>query len=138
MRNEIRLSRNADELRAELERVRAQADEDRISAHDLAIQFETRRSSKDSASQGLARMQSQLNHFRSREQEILRNQLEQSQAPLETNKAELERQLQIRVDVETELADSRRRVEIVENELREFDQRRECVSINRSRNPELQ
>jgi len=121
-------------LREELERVRAQADVDRISAHDLAIQFETRRSSKDSASQGLARMQSQLNHFRSREQEI-RNQLEQSQAPLDTNKAELERQLQVRVDVEVELNDSRRRVEKVENELREFDQERMRIdqSVEESR-----
>ena len=111
------------ELRAELERVRAQADEDRIAAHDLAIQFETRRSSKDSAAQGLERMQSQLAHFRSREQEI-RTQLEQSQAPLEANKAELERQLQVRVDVENELAESRRRVERIEDGLRELDQNR--------------
>lgn len=111
------------ELRAELDRVRAQADQDRIAAHDLAIQFETRRSSKDSAAQGLERMQSQLTHFRTRENEI-RTQLDQSKAPLEANKAELERQLQIRVDVENELAEARRRVEKIEDELREFDQNR--------------
>ena len=111
------------ELRSELERVRAQADEDRIAAHDLAIQFETRRSSKNSASQGLERMQSQLTHFRNREQEI-RNQLQQSQAPMEANKAALEKQLQIRVEVETELADARRRVEKLEDDLRELDQNR--------------
>ena len=57
-----------DELRTELNRAREQADQDRIAAHDLAIQFETRRSSKESAAQGLERMQSQLRHFRSREQ----------------------------------------------------------------------
>jgi chromosome segregation protein len=111
------------ELRAELNRVRAQADEDRIAAHDLAIQFETRRSSKESAAQSLERMQSQLAHFRTREQEI-RQQLEMSQAPLADNKQELERQLEIRVTVEEELADARRKVEAVENELRELDQDR--------------
>ncbi len=111
------------ELRAELERVRAQADEDRIAAHDLAIQFETRRSSKESAAQSLARMQSQLGHFRSREHEI-RHQLEQSESPLEANKSELEKLLRVRVEVENELADSRRLVEDVENNLRELDQAR--------------
>jgi len=115
-------SQRAD-LRAELERVRAQAEEDRIAAHDLAIQFETRRSSKDSAAQGLQRMQSQLNHFQSREQEI-RAQLEQSKEPLENNKADLERQLTVHVEIETELADARRRVENIENDLRELDQTR--------------
>ena len=111
------------ELRQELERVRAQADEDRAAAHDLAIQFETRRSSKDSAAQGLARMQSQLTHFKTREQEI-RQQLENSLSPLADNKAELARQLEIRVKVEEELAEARKHVEIVENELRELDQDR--------------
>jgi chromosome segregation protein len=112
-----------DELRGELERVRVQAEEDRISAHDLAIQFETRRSSKESAAHSLTRMQSQLRHFRHREQEI-RSQLERSEAPLEANKVELERQLQVRIEVEDELAEARRRVEAVESELRELDQGR--------------
>ena len=111
------------ELRAELERVRSQADEDRIAAHDLAIQFETRRSSKVSAAQGLERMQRQLDHFRNRENEI-RRQLEQSKTPLAENKKELERQLQIRIEVEDELAEARRNVESVESELRELDQTR--------------
>ena len=119
----VALESQRSELRSELDRVREQADEDRISAHDLAIQFETRRSSKDSAAQSLERMQSQLNHFRRREQEI-RVQLEQSEAPLGANKAELEKQLQIRIDVEAELAESRRKVENIESELRELDQSR--------------
>lgn len=117
------LDAQREELRAELARVRAQADEDRIGAHDLAIQFETRRSSKESAAQSLARMQSQLSHFGNREKEI-REQLGLGSAPLENNKVELEKQLQIRVSVETELADARRLVETVEHRLRELDQSR--------------
>jgi chromosome segregation protein len=117
------LETQRDELRAELNRAREQADQDRIAAHDLAIQFETRRSSKESAAQGLERMQAQLEHFRNREREI-QEQLGSSQTPLKDNKARLEEQLQVRIQVEDELADSRRKVESVENELRELDQSR--------------
>jgi chromosome segregation protein len=117
------LERQRGELKRELERVREQADQDRIAAHDLAIQFETRRSSKESAAQSLERMQSQLTHFSVREQEI-QQQLEQSEAPLANNKTELERLLEVRIEVEDELAEARRRVETVEHELRELDQAR--------------
>jgi len=110
-----------DVLLQELNRVRVQSEEDRVAAHDLTIQFETRRSSKESAAQSLERMQTQLAHFREREQEI-RRQLQQSEAPLQGKKAELERLLQIRVDVEDELAEARRCVEALESELRELDQ----------------
>ncbi|MGH8193048.1 MAG: chromosome segregation protein SMC [Woeseiaceae bacterium] len=117
------LERQREELRAELQRVRQQAEQDRQAAHDIAIQFETRRSSKDSAAQSLERMQSQLKHFGSREQEI-QGQLEQSEAPLAANKEKLEQQLAVRLEVETELNAARRQVEQLENELRELDQNR--------------
>jgi chromosome segregation protein len=68
-------------------------------------------------------MQSQLTHFSVREQEI-QQQLEQSEAPLANNKTELERLLEVRIEVEDELAEARRRVETVEHELRELDQAR--------------
>ena len=48
------------ELREELERVRARAREDRDAVQKIRIQFESRRSSKESAAQNLQRMQSQL------------------------------------------------------------------------------
>ncbi len=111
------------ELRGELERVRAQAHEDREAVQKIRIQFESRRSSKESAAQNLQRMQSQLGQFQAREQEI-REQLEQRRAPLERNKTLLEEQLQQRVHVEQELAAARRQVEEVDNELRALDQDR--------------
>jgi chromosome segregation protein len=111
------------ELRAELDRVRAQAHEDRQIVQDITIQFESRRSSKESAAQNLERMQSQLTQFQSREREI-REQLELSQAPLAENKKVLEEQLNKRVFVEQELGSARKLVEGVENELRELDQSR--------------
>ena len=112
-----------EELRAELVRVREQAREDRQSAQEMAIQFETRRSSKDSAAQSLERMQSQLEQFRSRENEIS-EQLEQGKEPVKENKDKLELQLGARVALEAELNDARRRVEQVENDLRDLDQTR--------------
>jgi chromosome segregation protein len=111
------------ELREELERVRTQAREDREAVQKIRIQFESRRSSKESAAQNLQRMQSQLRQFQTREQEI-REQLEQRKAPLGEQKARLEEQLQRRVEVEQELASARRLVEDVDNELRELDQGR--------------
>jgi len=122
------LESQREELRAELHRVRVQADEDRMQAHDLAIQFETRRSSKDSAAQSLARMESQRRHFGNREQEI-RQQLQQSEAPLESNKKQLEILLGTRVTVESELGESRRRVEEVEGLLRDLDQSRMSATL---------
>ena len=121
------LESQREDLKAELARVRAQADEDRIQAQDLTVQFETRRSSKDSAAQSLARMESQLEHFGNREKEI-RQQLEQSEAPLESNKEELDKLLKSRVAIESELAAARKRVEEVESLLRELDQNRVIAS----------
>jgi chromosome segregation protein len=117
------LESQREELRAEIERVREQAHQDRQSAQDMAIQFETRRSSKDSAAQNLERMQSQLTQFSDRESEISR-QLEQSEEPLDDNKRSLASQLDVRVLLETELGESRRRVEQVEHDLRDLDQTR--------------
>ena len=64
------LESRRDELRSELERVRSQAEQDRQAVQNIAIQFESRRSSKESAAQNLERMQKQLAQFQSREAEI--------------------------------------------------------------------
>ncbi|MFQ6005159.1 MAG: chromosome segregation protein SMC [Woeseia sp.] len=114
------LDSQREQLRAEMRRVREQADQDRRAAQEIAIQFEGRRSTKDSAAQNLARMQSQLEQFKTREQEI-QQQLEQSEAPLADNKIKLDEQLKVRIAVEEELAEARRRVEDVEHNLRELD-----------------
>jgi len=118
-----------EELRAELQRVRLQADEDRQSVQNIAIRFESRRTSKESAAQNLERMKSQLAQFRTRETEI-RDQLENSQSPMSGNKDELAKQLENRLNVEQELASARQIVEKVETELRELDQLR--IQIDQS------
>lgn len=120
------LEARRDELRADLQRVREQAHEDRQTVQNITIQFESRRTSKESAAQNLARMRSQLEQFESREVEI-REQLEQRQAPLADSKKMLEQQLASRVAIEEELAVARRLVEEVEGNLRELDQNRMVV-----------
>ena len=112
------LETRRDELRDELRRVREQAHEDRQTVQNITIQFESRRTSKESAAQNLERMKSQLSQFESREQ------LEERQAPLAENKQALEDQLANRIHVEAELAAARKLVEEVEAGLRELDQQR--------------
>jgi chromosome segregation protein len=117
------LQSRREELRADLKRVREQAQEDRQTVQNITIQFESRRTSKESAAQNLDRMQSQLRQFEGREVEI-REQLEQRQTPLAENKKALEEQLANRISVEEELSAARHLVEQVEAELRELDQSR--------------
>ena len=112
-----------EELRADLKRVREQALEDRQIVQNITIQFESRRTSKESAALNLDRMQSQLRQFDNREAEI-REQLEQQQTPLADNKKSLEAQLANRITVEEELGSARHLVEQVESGLRELDQSR--------------
>ena len=117
------LTAQRDELRAELERVRQRANEDRRTVQDMTIQFESRRSSKESAAENLKRMQTQLAQFQAREREI-REQLDASAAPLEESREKLETQLASRLGIEEELKTARREVESVEAELRGLDQER--------------
>ncbi len=117
------LDRQRVDLRNEFDRVRERAQQDRLAAQQMAIQFETRRSSKESAAQNLQRMQSQLKHFGDRENDI-RHQLATSEQPLEESKQMLAGQLEVRVGLETELNDARKRVEEVEHDLRDLDQTR--------------
>jgi chromosome segregation protein len=121
--NRETLELQREELRTELKRVRAQSDQDRQTTQAMIIQFESRRSTKESAAQNLARMQSQLQQFRSRETEI-RGQLEQNESPLGDSKTELDKELKIRITVEEGLAEVRRQLEDVEHSLRELDRER--------------
>ncbi len=117
------LERQREELKVEFERVRVQADEDRKTVQSIAIQFESRRSSRDSAEQNLSRMKVQLAQFRAREQEI-REQLESGDTPMTDDKERLASLLEQRIEIEEELAGARGKVEKAETELRGLDQSR--------------
>ncbi|NNC77742.1 MAG: chromosome segregation protein SMC [Woeseiaceae bacterium] len=117
------LDARRDELRIEFDRVKKQAEEDRLAVQNIAIQFESRRSSKESAAQNLERMQRQLAQFQGRENEI-REQLKLSETPMGDSKQRLEEQLAARISVEEELGAARRLVDEVDASLRDFDQQR--------------
>ena len=112
-----------EDLRNELTRVRRQTEEDRHAVQSIAIQFESRRSSKDSAALNLARMQRQLEQFHSREQAI-RQQLDLSETPIADNRLRLDEQLAHRVRVEEDLTTARRRADDIDARLRELDELR--------------
>ncbi len=117
------LEARRDELKAELDRVRTQAQQDRQAVQDMTIQFESRRSSKESAAQNLERMQAQLAQFQVREKDI-REQLAASETPLAGSKTRLEELLSTRIGIEDELGEARQHVEAIESDLRDRDQTR--------------
>ncbi|MAD91256.1 MAG: chromosome segregation protein SMC, partial [Gammaproteobacteria bacterium] len=123
-------------LLQELKRVREQADEDRNNVQDIAIQFESRKSSKQSVTSNLERMKSQLDQLQKRKFEI-QDQLNLSQSPLSCNKSDLKKLLNNRLKIESELANSRKLVEEAENKFRNLDQSRlqidQTVELSRSK-----
>ena len=124
------------ELEAELARVSAQAAEDREARQAVQIQFESRRSSRESASQSLERMRRQLGQFESREK-ALQAQIQSAEQPLADRAAELEGQLEERVNVERSLGQARRALEEVDDALRRLDEERSTAESGVARQREL-
>jgi chromosome segregation protein len=115
---EMRARREA--LQVEFESAKRKAEQDREHAREVQIRVESRRSSKQSASQNLERMQSQLGRFSSRKKQLTL-QLTEGEAPLESQEKELSVKLEERSAVETGLKDARRRLGEVDEKLRELN-----------------
>ncbi|MEL6870377.1 MAG: chromosome segregation protein SMC [Pseudomonadota bacterium] len=118
-----RLESQRAELRADLERVRQQSAEDRGAAQELALKFESGRSSRESAEQSLQRMNRQLQQFQQR-QNALQADIDKAAEPVGEMKRTLATQLEQRVTVEQRLAEARSRVENVEQQLRQLELQR--------------
>ncbi len=118
-----RLESQREQLRADLTRVREQAEQDRGAARDMAIRYESRRSSRESAEQSLTRMQRQLEQYEQRKSS-LESDMSKAEAPVAGMRESLESQLRERVDVESSMANARQRVENIESQLRAFEQQR--------------
>jgi len=119
----VELEQQRDELRQNLSYKRSQAQADRDGAQDVAIKVESKRSALSSISNGLERLQHQLEQTAVRRDELTR-QLAESEAPLEELAAKLEEFLQQRVEVEQELSAARETLEGAEGRMRMLDQRR--------------
>ncbi len=114
------------ERREQQERVaaaRASAEQHRDAAQAIAIKVESRRSSKESASAALIRVQGQLGHLTKRQQE-LRVELEAASAPLRTEEETLVAKLDERLLVEADLGQARQAMDEIDTKLRETEQQR--------------
>ncbi|HEX2667271.1 MAG TPA: chromosome segregation protein SMC [Gammaproteobacteria bacterium] len=112
-----------DALRAKLDGERQKAARERDAAHEAALKLEARRSQKASTEQGMVRMQSQVAQLDQRRTELKRS-TEEALQPMHVQEQELKGMLDKRTRVDAELAEARRAVETVAEQMRQLDQAR--------------
>ena len=109
------------ELQSKFESCREIAKKGQTACQEIAIKVESRRSSRESASANLSRMEVQLRGFRDRV-DVLEEQLHGGDKPVAENRQRLSELLENRITVEKELAEARKRLEEIEQSLREHKQ----------------
>jgi len=119
---EALLSRR-DAIRAGLDDARQKARHDKDLAHQLQMRAASLNTQIDSIKLNIARLQEQAETLNER-RELLAESLSENRDPAEENSLELESALAKRINVEQELAESRRALEAVEHELRQAEQLR--------------
>ncbi len=102
---------------------RAKAEEHREVAQAIAIKVESRRSSKESASAALLRVQGQLAHLTKRQQE-LQAEIDAAGQPLAVEEQALVVKLDERLVVEANLGSARKATDEIDAELREVEHQR--------------
>ena len=117
------LLQQRDERRAALDQVRQKARHDKDHAHHLALQSQSLQTQLKSLRDTLDRAASQVQRAREKIDSLTR-QLQDSDAPLELKRAELEGQLQKRLEVEAQLTAAKARAERNEHTLRTLEQQR--------------
>ncbi len=111
------------EQQERLSAARASAEQHREAAQAIAIKVESRRSSKESASAALLRVQGQLAHLTKRQAE-LRSALQAASEPVRAEEDTLVAKLDERLVVETDLANARRAMDEIDAQLRDTEQQR--------------
>jgi chromosome segregation protein len=117
------LVRKRDELREQVNQARERLNTQRASSHRVALQVESMRTAQDSLIQNLERARSQLGQMAQRREE-LNHALANSEVPLQQQQERLNLKLNDRNLVEKELIEARRALEVLDNQLREFEQQR--------------
>jgi chromosome segregation protein len=102
---------------------RVSAERHREEAQAIAIKVESRRSTKESATAALVRVQSQLAHLTKRQQE-LNAEIMAAAEPLRADETTLVAKLDERLIVEADLGKARQAVDDVDAQLRETEQQR--------------
>jgi chromosome segregation protein len=108
---------------SKLKQARTDAEQHRERAKEIAIMVESRRSSKQSASAALERVQAQQRYLEERRTELA-TQINAMKVPLAQEQRALESELDRRLNVEKELATARAAVEEAEQLVRDAEQRR--------------
>jgi chromosome segregation protein len=111
------------DLQERLSEARGQAEEQRLRAQEIAIKVESRRSSKESASAALVRVQSQQAHLLKRQRE-LQAEMDAASPSLQADEQALVTRLDERLGVEANLAHARTATEEVDSQLREAEHER--------------
>ncbi|OGT74500.1 MAG: chromosome segregation protein SMC, partial [Gammaproteobacteria bacterium RIFCSPLOWO2_02_FULL_57_10] len=117
------LLQQRDERREKLDQCRQKARHDKDTSHQLALQQQSLNSQLKSVRDTLDRMASQVQRAKERIESLTR-QLAESDSPLEMKKAELELQLQKRLEVEEQLNAAKARADGNEHTLRILEQQR--------------
>ncbi|HLF10319.1 MAG TPA: chromosome segregation protein SMC [Gammaproteobacteria bacterium] len=117
------LERQRRDFQDRLSDARSKAEEQRELAQAIAIKVESRRSSKESASTALQRVQNQQAHLLKRQRE-LQSEIDAAAPPLQTDEETLVKRLDERLLVEADLSQARSGTEEVDSQLREREQER--------------
>jgi chromosome segregation protein len=113
-------------LRAGLASVRDEERRCRERTQGLRVSVESNRAARAATQQSLARLQERRSALHERRAELL-DALEESVEPLAEQRARLDEQLVLRVEVEEALATARNRLEALDGEVRELEQARQRV-----------
>jgi chromosome segregation protein len=111
-------------LRAAVARGRESERHARSRAQDLRVAVESARAERDASRRSLARAEAQQSLLRERRDALVAD-LEEAVEPLAEQRARLDEQLGLRVDVEEELAAARAGMESLDAEIREREQERQ-------------
>jgi chromosome segregation protein len=120
----VALEQERDRMRADVGTARAAALAAQQLARELALQVESRRSSHNSLTTTLLRIEKQLEGLETRRNELA-SQLAEGEAPLAAAQAQLEQALRIRAEIEGELQAARIASDELDTQLRDRNVARE-------------
>jgi chromosome segregation protein len=122
----VAMQAERDDLRAALAQARDEERRRREQAQGLRVSVESNRAGRAATRQSLSRLEERREILQERRLELL-DALEESVEPLAEQRARLDEQLILRVEVEEALSDARSRLEALDARVRELEQSRHQV-----------
>ncbi|GAA6133807.1 chromosome segregation protein SMC [Oceaniserpentilla sp. 4NH20-0058] len=113
-----------DVCRERLDQIRQSARHQKDQAHQQQLKVQTLQHQRQSLMEAISRHEQDKQKLLDRESQLLEQQ-DQGDSPVEELKAQYEEMMQQRLDVEELMKASRSRKELIENEIREFEQNRQ-------------